>query len=106
MKRAPTHEPPEASRVKAVNIAYYKALSARDMCAMEKVWTCASDNILIAPPINPRTHVGWTAIKRNWEVYWPTFDKFSVSMTVTARAGCLGPWYRNVAPPHEDGRCE
>ena len=37
MKRAPTHEPPEASRVKAVNIAYYKALSARDMCAMEKV---------------------------------------------------------------------
>src|SRR6516164_10853451 len=74
----------EISKIKASNEAYYKALSARDMCAMEKVWTCASDNILIAPPINPKTHVGWAAIKRNWEAYWPIFDKFSVSMTVTA----------------------
>ena len=30
------------------------------------------------------THVGWKAIKRNWEDYWPTFSRFSVSMTVTA----------------------
>jgi hypothetical protein len=40
----------EASKVKSVNNAYYKALSARDMSAMERVWTCASHNILIAPP--------------------------------------------------------
>ena len=102
MKRAPAHEPPEASRVKAVNIAYYKALSARDMCAMEKVWTCASDNILIAPPINPkRARVGWTGIKRNWEVYWPTFDKFSVSMTVTA-VDINGPvaWVHGIETSH------
>ena len=101
MKRAPAHEPAEASRVKAVNIAYYKALSARDMCAMEKVWTCASDNILIAPPINPKTHVGWAAIKRNWEVYWPSFDKFSVSMTVTA-VNIDGPvaWVHGIETSH------
>ena len=73
----------EASKVKSVNNAYYKALSARDMSAMERVWTCASHNILIAPPTNPVTHMGWEAIKRNWENYWPTFSQFSVSMVVT-----------------------
>jgi ketosteroid isomerase-like protein len=56
----------EISKIKASNEAYYKALSARDMRAMEKVWTCAADNILIAPPSNPRVHLGWSAIKRNW----------------------------------------
>jgi hypothetical protein len=49
---------------------------------MEKIWTCAADNMLIAPPTNPRTHVGWAAIKRNWESYWPTFDKFKVSLHI------------------------
>ena len=62
----------ERKHIKACNDAYYKALSARDMRVMEKLWTCASDNMLIAPPTNPRTHVGWAAIKRNWESYWPT----------------------------------
>jgi ketosteroid isomerase-like protein len=73
----------ESSLVKAANLAYYKALSARDLSAMEAVWTCAGDNILIAPPANPHAHVGWAAIKRNWETYWPTFDQFNVSMRVT-----------------------
>ena len=82
-KRTTANAPPEASMVKAVNNAYYKALSARDMCAMEKVWTRTTDNILIAPPTNPVTHVGWDAIRRNWEAYWPTFSRFSVSMVVS-----------------------
>jgi ketosteroid isomerase-like protein len=59
----------EIKKIQASNDAYYKALSARDMRAMEKVWTCAADNMLIAPPANPRVHVGWSAIKRNWEAY-------------------------------------
>ena len=56
------------------------------MCAMEKVWTCASTNMLIAPPTNPVTHMGWEAIKKNWEAYWPKFSLFSVSMVVATRA--------------------
>jgi hypothetical protein len=56
----------EIKNVKAANEAYYKALSARNLHAMEKVWTCATDNMLIAPPSNPHVHVGWAAIKRNW----------------------------------------
>jgi hypothetical protein len=66
-------------------------------CAMEKVWTCASNNILIAPPTNPVTHMGWEAIKRNWEAYWPTFSQFSVSMIV-ARVNVNGPvaWVHGI----------
>ena len=82
-KRSSAKSSSETSKVKAVNLAYYKALSARDVRSMEAVWTCAADNILIAPPVNPHSHVGWAAIKRNWEAYWPTFDQFSVSMQVT-----------------------
>jgi hypothetical protein len=51
----------EASKVKAVNLAYYRALSARDLRAMDAVWTCGADNILIAPPANPHSNVGWAA---------------------------------------------
>jgi ketosteroid isomerase-like protein len=91
----------EASKVKAVNLAYYKALSARDLRAMEAVWTCGADNILIAPPANPHSNVGWAAIKRNWEAYWPTFDQFSVSMRVT-KVNISGPvaWVHGVETSH------
>lgn len=87
----------ETRLVKAVNLAYYKALSARDLSAMEAVWTCAADNILIAPPVNPHAHVGWAAIKRNWESYWPTFDQFNVSIRVT-KVNISGPvaWVHGI----------
>lgn len=74
----------DTDKIIAANTAYYKALSARDMAAMAKVWTCANDNILIAPPVDPVTHVGWEAIKRNWERYWALFETFSVSMAQPA----------------------
>jgi ketosteroid isomerase-like protein len=96
-KRSATPVPSEASKVEAANLAYYKALSARDLGAMELVWTCAADNILIAPPVNPHSHVGWTAIKRNWETYWPMFDQFSVSMRVN-KVNVTGPvaWVHGI----------
>ncbi len=53
------------------------------MLAMEKVWTCAANNMLIAPPVDPQTHFGRSSVKRNWLVYWPKFDEFSVTMKVT-----------------------
>ncbi len=100
-KRSSFKSSSETSRVKAVNLAYYKALSARDLRAMEAVWTCATDNILIAPPANPHSHVGWAAIKRNWEAYWPTFDQFSVSMRVT-KVNISGPvaWVHGMETSH------
>ena len=81
----------------AANLAYYRALSARDMRAMEQVWTRGADNILIAPPVNPVTHIGWQAITRNWEHYWSKFAEFSVSMQTSA-INIVGPvaWVHGV----------
>ena len=59
-KRLPNKALIEVKKIKVSNDAYYKALSARDMRAMEKVWTCAANNMLIAPPENPRVYVGWS----------------------------------------------
>ena len=83
-KRSSANASSETSKIMAINLAYYKALSARELRALDTVWTCTAKNILIAPPVNPHTHVGWAAIRRYWEGYFPTFDKFSVSMQVTA----------------------
>jgi ketosteroid isomerase-like protein len=87
----------EIGLVKAANLAYYEALLARDLNAMERVWSCAADNILIAPPVNPHSHVGWAAIKRSWEAYWPKFDRFDVSMRVT-KVNISGPvaWVHGI----------
>ncbi len=96
-KRSSAKALSDISKIKAVNRAYYEALSARDLRAMEAVWTCAADNILIAPPVDPHAHVGWAAIKRYWEGYWPTFDQFSVSMRVT-KVNISGPvaWVHGI----------
>ena len=90
----------EIKNIKAANDAYYRALSARDMRAMEKVWTCAADNMLIAQPANPRVHVGWLAIKRNWEGYWPVFVKYRVTMRVN-KVNVSGPvaWVHGIEHP-------
>ena len=89
----------EIKNIKASNDAYYKALSARDIRAMQRVWTCAADNILIAPPSNPHVRVGWAAIKKNWETYWPSFDQYAVSVRVKISAdrslGCTALRLRN-----------
>jgi ketosteroid isomerase-like protein len=96
-KRSTARASPEIKKLKAANLAYYKALSARDIRAMARVWTCAADNILIAPPENPREHLGWTAIKLNWERYWPRFEQFSVSMQVN-KINVSGPvaWVHGI----------
>jgi ketosteroid isomerase-like protein len=101
VKPSSTKASSETRKVKTVNLAYYRALSARDLRAMEAVWTCAADNILIAPPVNPHSYVGWAAIKRYWDAYWPTFDQFSVSMRVT-KVNISGPvaWVHGIETSH------
>jgi ketosteroid isomerase-like protein len=66
--------------VAAANRSYYAALSARDLPAMEQVWSRSPDDVNIAPPTRPVAHVGWEAIKKNYERFWPTLDELTVSM--------------------------
>lgn len=70
----------ELAAVRAANRAYYTALSARDLIAMEKVWSQSSEVVNIAPPIQPVAHVGWDAVKRNYESFWAKLADLAVSM--------------------------
>jgi ketosteroid isomerase-like protein len=82
---APAHAqtssvPSEADAVRAANAAYYAALSARDIKAMEQVWSQSPTDVNVAPPIRPAAHVGWETVKKNYETFWATLDELSVSM--------------------------
>ena len=60
--------------------SYYAALSARDLAAMEQIWSRSPDDVNVAPPVRPVAHLGWAAVKRNYEEYWSSLDALQVSM--------------------------
>jgi ketosteroid isomerase-like protein len=70
----------EMDKVKAANDAYYAALSARELHAMEQVWSRTAEVVNIAPPVRPVAHVGWDAVKKNYGEFWGTLDQLAVSM--------------------------
>jgi ketosteroid isomerase-like protein len=70
----------DVDRVKAANQAYYEALSARDLSAMERVWSRSARDVNVAPPIRPAAHTGWETIKKNYQTFWATLDELTVSM--------------------------
>jgi ketosteroid isomerase-like protein len=67
-------------QVKAANQAYYAALSARDLAAMERVWAQSPRDVNVAPPIKPAAHIGWDTIEKNYQTFWATLDELTVSM--------------------------
>lgn len=69
----------DLDQVKAANQAYYAALSARDLPAMERLWARSPNDVHVAPPIRPAIHVGWDTIKKDFETFWATVDELSVS---------------------------
>jgi len=70
----------EIEKVKAANQAYYEALSARDIRAMEQVWSRTPDDTNVAPPTRPAAHIGWDAVRKNYLEFWGTLDELTVSM--------------------------
>jgi ketosteroid isomerase-like protein len=70
----------DLDQVKAANRAYYAALSARDVTAMERVWTLSPRDVNIAPPVKPVAHTGWESVKKNYQTFWSTLDELTVSM--------------------------
>lgn len=70
----------DVEAVKAANAAYYAALSARDLVTMEQLWSRSEDDVNVAPPIRPVAHIGWAAVKGNYEEYWSSLDTLNVSM--------------------------
>lgn len=67
--------------IQAANQAYYDALSARDLAAMASVWDQSAEATNIAPPIRPVAHVGWPAIRGNYEQFWGSLSSLTVTMS-------------------------
>ena len=70
----------DVEAVGAANEAYYAALSARDLMSMEQLWSRSPDDVNAAPPIRPVAHMGWGAVKTNYEEYWSSLEALTVSM--------------------------
>lgn len=68
----------DAENVKAANRAYYQALSARDPAAMESLWSHTAEATNVAPPIRLAAHVGWDAVRKNYQDFWNTLDELTV----------------------------
>ena len=69
----------EMDAVKAASQAFYAALSARDVGAMQKVWSSDADIQNIGPRSKAAT-VGWDAIGKGFEATFANFPELKVSM--------------------------
>jgi len=69
-----------ADGLEAANRAYYTALSARDLAAMEQIWATTPQVTNIAPPTRPAAHIGWPAVRANYERFWGSLSRLTVTM--------------------------
>jgi ketosteroid isomerase-like protein len=69
----------ESDAISAANHAFDKALSARDMAAMEKVWA-TEPHVIAIHPASKALIVGWDAVRKSWEGTFDRFSEISVSM--------------------------
>jgi ketosteroid isomerase-like protein len=65
--------------VRAANQAFYGALSARDISAMQRVWSSDVD-IQNIGPVSKAPAVGWDEIKKRFEDTFASFSELKVSM--------------------------
>ena len=68
----------DAEGVRAAAAAFYAALSARDIRAMEALWSREADTLLIAPGGRSPV-VGWGAVRPSLKVIFARFTELSVS---------------------------
>jgi uncharacterized protein (TIGR02246 family) len=92
-------QPSDAEAVRAAASAFYAALNARDIRAMEAVWSRDADPVLIAPASRSPV-VGWEAVRRSFEEAWRRFAEFSVTVRepMRVRVGREGALVVAVTP--------
>ena len=73
------HAESDIEAVSAANLAFDRALSARDINAMEKVWA-AEPYVIAVHPASKILIVGWDAVRKSWEGTFDRFSEISVSM--------------------------
>ena len=72
--------PPDEAGVRAAASAFYAALNARDIRAMEALWAPDADVVMIHPsgPFDRAPTVGSEAVRRSFAEAWPRFAEWSV----------------------------
>jgi ketosteroid isomerase-like protein len=74
--------------VLAANAAFYQALEAGDMAAMDALWVCGDDAVCTHPGRTPLC--GWTDVRRSWAAIFSAGGNPQVIVTderVTRRGG-------------------
>src|SRR5450755_4312464 len=68
---------PDEAAVAAANLAFYRALEARDLAAMDRVWLSEES----ASCVHPGWHRldGWEEIRRSWENIFRNSRPWNVS---------------------------
>ncbi len=98
----------DAEGVRAAVAAFYAALNARDIRAMESVWSRDAEPIMIHPagPHARAPVVGWEAVRRSFEEAWPRFEEFRVTVNepVQVRVGQGGAVAVAVTPVRQKVR--
>jgi uncharacterized protein (TIGR02246 family) len=72
----------DADGVRAAASAFYAALNARDIRAMEALWAQDANPVMIHPsgPHARAPAVGWEAVRRSFAEAWPNFAEWSVTV--------------------------
>jgi ketosteroid isomerase-like protein len=79
MGPAAAQQSSEIAAVQAANDAFDKALSERDLAALEKLWVRDASAMAVHPN-SKRVVVGWNAIRKTWEETTTRFSELSVAM--------------------------
>jgi len=82
-------QPSDMDAVKAANQAFYAALSAHDVAAMQKVWSSDADTQNIGPR-DKAIIVGWDNMKKGFERLFDSFPELKVSMEPEPRIKNVG----------------
>ena len=99
---------PDAEGVRAAVSAFYAAPNARDIRAMEAVWSRDAEPMMIHPtgPHARAPMIGWEAVRRSFEEAWPRFEEFKVTVNepVQVRVGQGGAVAVAVTPVRQKVR--
>ena len=69
----------ESAAIAAANHVFDRALSARDIGAMETIWA-HEPYVIAVHPASKAPIVGWTSVRKSWEATFDRFAEISVSM--------------------------
>jgi ketosteroid isomerase-like protein len=69
---------PDMQAVAAANLAFDKALSTRDIAAMEKVWA-PEPYVITIDPGGKVLIIGWSAVRKSYEAGFANLSEISVS---------------------------